>query len=299
MLKPLILVIVGPTASGKTDLAYFLAKELETEIVSADSRQCYKELNIGVAKPSFEYLKTIPHHFINSHSIFEELSAFEYGKLARNILKTIFTQKNLAIVVGGSGLYIQALCNPLNEIPTILSEIKTKVSNLYKEKGLIGLQKTLAEIDPNCLNKIDINNERRLTRAIEVKWQTGNSIISYWQKETENLPYQIVYLGLKWEKTILYNRINLRVEKMIQNGLEEEVYNLLPHKHLKSLQTVGYKELFSFFDGEISRKVAIDKIKQHSRNYAKRQLTWFNKLNNIIWLDKLDSFFQQNIGKNT
>ena len=285
------IIVAGPTAVGKTAEAIRLALLYNTSIISADSRQCYKELKIGVARPSEEELKEVRHFFIANHSITENISAASFAKEARGYLDEIFQTSDTAIVCGGTGLYIKALVEGLDEIPPIPSEIREKVIALYKEQGIDALRNELIKLDPSFSKHGDINNPQRMMRALEVVLFSGKSIFEYHtsvdsssltvnrqQSTVNNQQITFTYKILDIPREQLYDRINKRVEKMIEDGLEDEVRSLISHKDLPALQTVGYKEFFEYFDGKYTRDEAIEKIKQHTRNYAKRQITWFKRL---------------------
>lgn len=279
------IIIAGPTAVGKTALAIKLARHFSTQIISADSRQCYRELNIGVAKPSAEELATITHHFINSFSVTENISAADYEKYALKSIAAIFEKNKVAILVGGTGLYIKAFCEGMDEIPETDEQLRKKVIENYHMGGLEWLQEEVKKQDPVYFNGGEIHNPQRMMRALEVKLSTGKSITSFQRKQKKERPFNIIKLGLELPRTILYERINQRVNDMIALGLEEEVNALRLFKQLNALQTVGYRELFEYFDGKISKEKAIDLIKQNSRHYAKRQMTWFKKDETIKWMD--------------
>lgn len=278
------IVIVGPTAVGKTAFALELAKNLHTRIISADSRQCYLELNIGVGKPSVQQLQLVKHYFINSHSIHQEVNAALFEQYALAAVTEIFNTAMHAVVVGGTGLYVDALCNGMDDVPLIVPEIRNNVISFYKENGLEWLQEEVKSTDPEYFNVAEILNPQRLMRALEVKLSTGRSILSYHTRQKKKRDFSIIKIGLELPKDILYYQINRRVDEMIKDGLEEEVSNLFPFKNLNALNTVGYKELFSFFDGKISFTEAIDLIKKNTRQYAKRQMTWFKKDTLIRWI---------------
>jgi len=306
------IIVAGPTAIGKTAEAIRLAKLYNTSIISADSRQCYHELKIGVAIPTDEELKEVKHYFIANHSITENISAATFAKEASAYLDEIFKDHDIAIVCGGTGLYIKALVEGLDDIPPIPDEIRAKVIQLYKEKGIDALRNRLLELDPLFAERGDVRNPQRMMRALEVVVFTGRSIFEFHktvdssqltvgiqentfdslqlnvnsQPATANCQPPTVnrqqikfsYKILTLSREELYNRINKRVDKMIEEGLEDEVRSLIAHRDLPALQTVGYKEFFDYFDGKCTREEAIDKIKQHTRNYAKRQVTWFKRI---------------------
>lgn len=270
-----IIVIAGPTASGKTDLAIQLAQYFNTEILSADSRQCYQELGVAVAKPNEAQLQSVKHHFINSHSIYDDVSAGEYERFGLAVLDEIFTKNDTAILVGGTGLYIKAICEGIDEMPAIDETIKKEVEADYQKNGLSWLQNEVKNTDPDFYAVGETENPMRLMRALTFKLSTQKSILAYRNSTIKKRPFEIEKYVIDIEKAALYKNINDRVEHMLTQGLVTEAEALYPKKHLKNLQTVGYTELFSYFDGNCDLPFAIDKIKQHTRNYAKRQVTWF------------------------
>ena len=276
-------IIVGPTASGKTSAAIQLAKYFNTEIISADSRQCYRELNIGVAKPSSDELKEVKHYFINSHSIHQEVNAKMFEEYASSYADTIFLKHDIAVMVGGTGLYVNAFCNGIDEIPVIAEDVKKFITENFKSS--IGwLQDQIEMNDPVYFQKGEIKNPQRLIRALEVKLSTGKSIIEYQTKQKNIRPFKIIKVGLQLSKEQLHQNINNRLDKMMDEGLLNEVKNLLPYQNMKALQTVGYKELFEYFEGKIALDKAIENIKTNTRRYAKRQLTWFKKDKDVNWI---------------
>ena len=287
-MKKTVIIIAGPTASGKTALAMLLAQHFSTQIISADSRQCYKELNIGVAKPSAAELSLVHHYFINSHSITDNISAADYEKYAMVSVEKIFEKNNLAIMVGGTGLYIKAFCEGLDEIPAIDEAVRKTIVTNYNNGGIEWLQQEVKKQDSEYYIKGEIFNPQRMMRALEVKFSTGQSITCFQRKQKKERPFNIIKTGLELPRPVLYNRINKRVDEMMEQGLEAEVKELMPFKHLNALQTVGYRELFNFFEGQLSREKAIDLIKQNTRHYAKRQMTWFKKDEGIHWVDAQD-----------
>lgn len=282
------IIIAGPTAVGKTSLAIQLAQHFSTEIISADSRQCFKELNIGVARPSQQELSLVPHRFINTISITQTFTAAAYEKYALQCIQKIFETNDVAVMVGGTGLYIKAFIEGLDEIPAIDSVVREQIITNYNEQGLAWLQQEVKMNDPAYFQQGEIYNPQRLMRALEVKISTGKSITSFQQQSKKERSFNILQFGLELRRPVLYNRINSRVDQMIRMGLEDEVKNLLPFKHLNALQTVGYRELFDYFDNHISREKAIDMIKQNTRHYAKRQMTWFKKDTQLMWMDMSD-----------
>ena len=280
-----VIVITGPTASGKTSLALALAQKYKTAIVSVDSRQCYKELNIGVAKPTNEELSTVHHYFINSHSIHTVVDAVVFEKYALAAVEEIFLNNNVAIVCGGTGLYLNVFCEGIDDIPKTPPELRAEIIASYQTEGIEYLQAVLLENDPEFLtHSNELNNPARLMRALEVKLSTGKSILSFQEGVKKQRNFDIIKFGIDLPREILYEKINNRVDQMMEDGLLEEVMMLLQYKQLPALQTVGYSELFDFIEGNVDLNFAIEKIKQHTRNYAKRQITWFKKDQAIQWI---------------
>ncbi|MES2431221.1 MAG: tRNA (adenosine(37)-N6)-dimethylallyltransferase MiaA [Bacteroidota bacterium] len=279
------IVIVGPTAVGKTAFAIEVAKHFSTQIISADSRQCFKELNIGVARPSEEELAAVHHYFIASHSIHDTVNAATFEKYALEKLDIIFSENDVAVMVGGTGLYVKAFCEGIDEIPEIDPAIRENIINDYNTNGIEWLHGQLKKNDPLFAEKGEMQNPQRMMRALEVKMSTGKSIVEYQSKNKLQRDFNIIKIGLEMPRAELYDRINRRVDIMVENGLLDEVKQLLPYEKLNALQTVGYRELFQYLDGEISLDKAIDLIKQNSRNYAKRQMTWFKKDETIKWIE--------------
>ena len=289
------IILAGATASGKTDLAITIAQHYKTEIISADSRQCYKELNFGVAKPSTEQLASVPHHFINSHSIIENISAADFEQYALSAAEKIFEHKDVAVMCGGTGLYIKAFCEGLDNIPVADDEIKQDISEGYKKNGIVWLQEIIKSEDPLFWEKGENHNPHRLMRALEVIRNTGNSILAYQQKIKKERDFNIIKIGLDVPREILYDRINKRTDKMRKAGLTKEVRSHMPYKTLNALQTVGYRDLFEYFENKISEEKAFELIKQNTRHYAKRQITWFKKDAEIVWVKPEDIILR--IGK--
>jgi tRNA dimethylallyltransferase len=283
-----VIIVAGPTAVGKTSVAIALATHFHTEIVSADSRQCFKELNIGVARPSAEELKTIKHYFIASHSIQDEVNAVVFEKYALEKVHEIFKSHDVAVMVGGTGLYIKAFCEGLHEIPATDAAIRKKIFLSYEQRGLTWLQQEIKEKDPEFYQRGEIKNPQRLLRALEVVESTGQSILSYRNAETAKRNFNIVKIGLELPKEELHSNINSRVDAMIKNGLLHEVNQLSSFKDLNALQTVGYSELFEYLDKRISLEDAIEQIKKNTKQYAKRQLTWFRKDKEVTWFSPAD-----------
>lgn len=293
-----VVAIVGPTAVGKTRAAIEVARKLNTEIISADSRQCYREMNIGVARPSPEELEAAPHHFIASHSIHQPLTAAAFEQEALAKAAEIFQHKKYLVLTGGTGLYIRAFLEGLDEIPVIPDNIRRSVNEQYQSQGIAWLQQQVAQKDPEYFATGENQNPHRLLRALEVKEATGNSILSYQKKEKKHRPFKTILIGLDLPRPILYERINERVLKMMHDGLEAEARSLYSFKELPPLQTVGYTELFDYFDGKHSLDRAVELIQQNSRNYAKRQLTWFRRQHEMKWIapNEVDSLDFQTEG---
>ena len=279
----LLIVITGATAVGKTTVSMQLAKQLETEIISCDSRQFYKEMQIGTATPTEEELSLVPHHFIRFISVTEpyDVSRFEADALA--CLENLFQQKQFAIMTGGSGLYIDAVCRGFDELPDRDPELRMKLQQEYKKYGLEYLQEQVKKLDPEYFRKVDINNPNRLLRAIEVCIITGKTFSQLRKGKPQERPFRILKIVLNRERKELFNRIALRTDKMIADGMVDEVRSLIPYRHFNALKTVGYKEIFEYLDGKVSLSQAIEDIKTNTRRYAKRQLTWFKKDTEYKW----------------
>lgn len=270
-----LIVVGGPTASGKTGLAVQIAKYYNTEVVNADSRQFYKELNIGTAKPTEEELEGVRHHLLGHLSIAEPYTLATFALAAEKVLASLFDKHNQVVLVGGSGMYIKALLQGVDEMPTITPELRLALNQEFKEKGLFWLQEEVKSADSQFFEETDTQNHARLLRALEVIRTTGKPFSTYRKGTPKQLPFQVKEIGFEWSREALYARCDLRVEQMMAQGLLEEVTQLLPYKHLQALHTVGYSELFSHLEGELSLVEAVDLIKKNTRNYAKRQLTWF------------------------
>ncbi len=289
LLAKTVYIVVGPTAVGKTAFAIELAKQLGTEIISADARQCFQELNIGVARPSKAELEQVAHHFIASHSIHETVNAALFEQYALQKVETIFQSNNRVVMVGGTGLYIKAFCEGMDMIPEIDPAIRANIMEQYNLNGLVWLQQQVAENDPAYWAqgikeaKGELGNSQRLMRALEVVLGTGASILTYQNNAKKERPFKVVKIGLEMPRPLLYERINQRVLNMIEEGLVNEVKSLLPQFHLNALQTVGYSEWIPYFNGEITLARVIELIQQNTRHYAKRQMTWFRKDPAIQW----------------
>lgn len=277
--------IVGPTAIGKTSLSLELAKAFNTEIISADSRQFFREMKIGTAVPSPEELAAAPHHFIQHITVEDPYSVGDFEKEALLKLEQLFQSHEKVVMVGGSGLYVDAVTKGLDEFPEIDPEIRLTLNKSFAEEGLPYLQQKLKELDPDYFSEVDTKNPHRLIRALEVSLGTGKPYSSFRKKKTSQRAFNSLLIGLTAEREVIYARINQRVDLMMEQGLLEEVKALLPRKHLNALNTVGYKELFGFLEGKYSLEEAVAEIKKNTRRFAKRQLTWFRKNPNIHWFD--------------
>lgn len=287
-----LIVIVGPTAIGKTALGIQLAQHFDTEIISADSRQFYKEMAIGTAVPEPEELKAAKHHFIQHISVQQKYSVGDFEKDALLKINELFKLKDTVLMVGGSGLYVDAVCSGLDKFPPIKTEVKNYVTQLYNDKGLIALAEILKEKDPLHYASAELKNPQRIQRAVEVCLSSGAPYSSFLNKEKTKRPFNIIKIGLNAEREVIYDRINKRVHLMIDKGLIAEAKSLLPLKHLNALNTVGYKELFNYFDGTWSKEFAISEIQKNTRRFAKRQLTWFRKDNSIHWFNYTTKYLE-------
>lgn len=283
--KKNLISIVGPTAIGKTALAIQVAQHFGTEIISADSRQFFKEMAIGTAKPDAEELAAAKHHFIDSHSITQLFSTGDFEVEGLKKLEEIFEKHDTAVMVGGSGLYVNALLNGLDEMPDIDLSIREKLNKQFEAEGIAAIQSQLAALDPEYFAKVDQQNPQRMIRGLEVFLSTGQKLSSMLSATKKERPFNIIKIGLNTDRAVLYDRINKRVDKMIADGLVEEVKSLTPFKQYNALNTVGYSEIFDYFDGKLSLDEAIAAIKQNTRRFAKRQLTWFRRDDEINWFE--------------
>ncbi|WP_421807054.1 tRNA (adenosine(37)-N6)-dimethylallyltransferase MiaA [Flagellimonas sp.] len=284
MKKKVLLAVVGPTAIGKTALGIQLAKHFNTEILSADSRQFFKEMEIGTAVPSEGDLVQVPHHFIQHKRIFEPYSVGDFEKEAMALLDGLFQQKDKVIMVGGSGLYVDAVVHGLDEFPEVDPNIRATLNQKLEKNGLSSLQEELKLKDPTYYKIVDLENPHRLIRALEVCRASGQPFSSFLNRPKPKRPFKTLYIGLEAPREVIYERINQRVDLMMQAGLLEEAERLYPHKTLNALQTVGYKELFEYLDGHCTLEFAISEIKKNTRRFAKRQLTWLRKNKDILWI---------------
>lgn len=283
-----LIIILGPTASGKTELAIKLAKEFNTEIISSDSRQFYKEMNIGTAKPSKKELDSVKHHLIGHLSVKEYYNVSMFESDVINILDKIFSTKDIAIMTGGSGLYIDVVCKGIDQLPDAEDELRKRIKNDFQNHGLEFLQKELFRFDPDFYKETDLSNPKRIIRALEVCQATGMKYSDLRKGNKKKRDFNILKIGLKLQREYLFERINHRVDKMMHSGLPEEAKSLYQFRHLNALNTVGYKELFSLFEGKYELKTAVEKIKTNTRRYAKRQITWFKRDPQIHWFNPKD-----------
>ena len=285
---PTVVVVVGPTAVGKTDFCVRLAQYFNTEILSADSRQFYKELSIGTAKPTEAERQGVIHHFIDSHSISESYSAGAFERDALACLDTLFQKKDIVIVTGGSGLYIKALCEGLDDLPDTPPELRTELMQRLQNEGLTALRNQLQILDPVYCENNDLQNSQRVVRALEVCLFFNKSFSSFRQRQTTKRPFEIIEIALERSREELYQRIDTRTDEMLAKGLVDEVTNLTNFRSHNALQTVGYKEVFSFLDGEYDYKEMVRLLKRNTRRYAKRQMTWFKHQGNYKWFSAND-----------
>jgi tRNA dimethylallyltransferase len=285
-----VIILAGPTASGKTALAIEWAKELGTFIISADSRQCFRELNIGVAKPTKNQLETVPHYFINSHSLKDEVNASIFEQLALQWSATILEEREVVIMAGGTGLYIKAFSEGLDKMPAIDLIVRQRIRDQYAEEGIKWLQEQIRSLDPVFYERGEILNPHRLMRALEVRLATGRSILSFRTGLKKKRPFDLIKFGLDLPKEELKRNIDKRVDRMIEDGLVEEVRGLLTERKNNALQTVGYREIIQHLDGLISLDEAVNLIKVNTRLYAKRQLTWLRKQDSIHWIYPGDAY---------
>lgn len=285
MMRKYLIVIVGPTAIGKTALSINVANHFKTEVISADSRQFYKELSIGTAVPTYQELQSAKHHFIQHISIHGKYTVGDFERDAIYCLEAIFEHQNLAVMVGGSGLYLDAVTKGLDYFPDIDPNIRLQLNQQLQQEGLGALVDKLKILDPDAYNTVEIENPHRVIRALEVSLGSGQPYSSFLNKSKPKRNFEVIKIGLTAERTIIYNRINERVNQMMASGLLKEVESLLPHKDLNALNTVGYKELFAYLNAEYDLDFAISEIKKNTRRFAKRQLTWFKKDNEIKWFD--------------
>jgi tRNA dimethylallyltransferase len=283
-----LIVVAGPTAIGKTALGVFLAKEFKTDVISADSRQFFKEMSIGTAKPSPAEMQGITHHFIDSHSVSEPYNVGKFENESIGLLSHLFLEKNVVIMVGGSGLYIDAVCKGFDELPESDESAREMIGELLEKEGIEALQNKLKELDPEYYNQVDLSNPQRLSRALEVCISSGIPYSKLREGKVKERDFNIIKIGLNTSREQLYQRINLRVDQMMKYGLLEEVKSLLKYRSANALQTVGYKELFEHLDGKTDLQTATEQIKQNTRRFAKRQLTWLRRDPEIKWFEPDD-----------
>ena len=290
-----LIIITGPTASGKTDLAVNLAEHYSTEIISADSRQIFKEMRIGTAVPDKEVLLRVPHYFIQTRSVHDYYNAFMYETEVINLLeKALFAKFDTVIMCGGSMMYVDAVCNGIDLIPDPDMEIRNNLWQKFDNEGIAPLQEMLLNLDPEYYKICDLNNHKRIIKALEVSIQTGKPYSTFRTGKTKQRSFNIIKIGVNMPREVLHNRINQRVDKMIGEGLVDEARSLYPLKHLNSLNTVGYRELFDYFDNKTDLSTAVELIKRNTRRYARKQISWFNGDNNIVWFqpDKVDDIIK-------
>jgi len=280
-----LIVVLGPTGVGKSAVSIQLAKHYQTEIISADSRQFFNELAIGTAVPSADDLKSVPHHFIQTKSIHDYYNVSEYETEAIQLIDQLFHAKNPLILTGGSMLYVDTICKGIDDIPTVDPVIRDEVIRWYNENGIEALRQRLLELDPEYYHQVDLNNPKRLLHAVEICLMSGKTFTSFRRNKIKERPFRILKIGINQDRKILYERINERVLKMMNDGLLEEAITVYPYRNLNSLNTVGYKELFTYLDGDCSLDEAVDLIQRNTRKYARKQLTWFRRDQDIKWFE--------------
>lgn len=290
-----LLVLLGPTGVGKTALSIELAKRLKTEIISSDSRQIYKGMVIGTAAPTTEEMDGVTHHFIQTISPETYYSASEYETDVLQLLQKLFLKHQTVIMTGGSMMYIDAVCKGIDDIPTIDETLRKELYELYEYEGIDSIRSQLRILDPVFYNQVDLKNHKRVIHALEVCLMSGKPYSSLRTGNAKERDFKIIKIGLTRDREELYDRINQRVDAMVQDGLIEEAERLYPLRHLNSLNTVGYKELFDYFDGKCTKEESVDRIKQHSRNYARKQMTWFKRDEDIIWYDLSNQMNQETL----
>jgi tRNA dimethylallyltransferase len=284
-----LIFIVGPTGIGKTNLAVEIAEQLKTEIISCDSRQIYKEMRIGTVRPEEKQLLRVKHHFIASHSVHDYYSAGRYEIEVLELLAVLFKVHDVVVMVGGSGLYVDAVTKGIDDLPDIDPEVRKNLLQRYNDEGIAGLRQELLKVDPEHCKNADIRNPKRVLKALEVFYMTGKPYSEFLTKPSKIRDFNIVKIGLNRDRNELYAIIDRRVDTMMQKGLLDEVKGLIPERHLNALNTVGYKELLDYIDNKISYENAVELIKRNTRRYAKRQLTWFGRDKEIAWFHPEDS----------
>lgn len=278
-----LLVLIGPTGVGKTELSLRLAERFQTDIISSDSRQLYADLKIGTAAPTPEQLARVPHHFVGTLQLTDYYSAAQYETEVMKLLSVLFQEKDIVILTGGSMMYVDAVCKGIDDIPTVDEETRTLMKQRYEEEGLDNLCAELKLLDPEYYKIVDLKNPKRVVHALEICYMTGRTYTSFRTRSAKERPFNILKIGLTRNREELYERINRRVDMMIEDGLLKEAKVVYPYKHLNSLNTVGYKEIFNYLDGEWDLSFAIEKIKQNSRIYSRKQMTWFKRDEEIVW----------------
>lgn len=278
-----LLVLIGPTGVGKTELSLRLAERFQTDIISSDSRQLYADLKIGTAAPTPEQLARVPHHFVGTLQLTDYYSAAQYETEVMKLLSILFQEKDIVILTGGSMMYVDAVCKGIDDIPTVDEETRTLMKQRYEEEGLDNLCAELKLLDPEYYKIVDLKNPKRVVHALEICYMTGRTYTSFRTRSAKERPFNILKIGLTRNREELYERINRRVDMMIEDGLLKEAKVVYPYKHLNSLNTVGYKEIFNYLDGEWDLSFAIEKIKQNSRIYSRKQMTWFKRDEEIVW----------------
>lgn len=290
-----LLVIVGPTAVGKTELSLQIAEHLSCPIISADSRQVYSGLKIGTAAPTNQQLQRVRHYLVGHRQLCDYYSAWEFEQDVMQLLDDLFKTNDVVLMTGGSMMYIDAVCNGIDDIPTISEDVRTKVWNIYETQGLDVILSMLQQLDPQYYDIIDRQNYKRVIHAVEICLESGTTYTSLRTQTNKQRPFNIVHVGIQRERQQLFDRINQRVEQMIADGLEHEARSVFSQRHLNSLNTVGYKEMFSYFDGDFTLHEAIEKIKTNTRRYAKKQMTWFKNKGNYNWFDADDNLLTEKI----
>lgn len=283
-----LVIILGPTGIGKTDLSIDLAKQLNSPILSCDSRQFYKEMKIGTALPSIEQLNEVKHYFIGNKSVSEYYNVFLFETEALTLINDLFKKQNALLMVGGSGMYIDVMCYGIDDIPDIDPDLRKELIQKYEKEGIESLRFDLKKMDPEFYDYVDLRNKNRMLRAIEVKMQTGKTLTGFRKNRKKIREFNILKIGLERDREELYDRINKRVDLMVQDGLVKEARKMMKYRDFNALNTVGYKEIFDFFDNKISREKAIELVKRNSRRYAKRQITWFKRNKDIQWFNAKD-----------
>ena len=300
MQTPTLIVLIGPTGVGKTELSLKIAENYHTEIISADSRQLYADLKIGTAAPTREQLERVRHHFVGTLQLTDYYSAAQYEADVLNTLNQLFQIHPVVLLTGGSMMYVDAVCKGIDDIPTVDKETRELMIHCYETEGLERLCAELKLLDPEYYNIVDLKNPKRVVHALEICYMTGKTYTSFRTRSNKKRPFHILKIGLKRDREELYERINRRVDQMIDEGLVEEARSVYPYRHLNSLNTVGYKEIFNYLDGTWTLPFAIEKIKQNSRIYSRKQMTWFKRDADIAWFhpdetDKIEAYIQENI----